>query len=69
MDDVTKLVNASIVNAAVACANTRVAGMVAENKAREIAGQSLAYTENDFNDVILKEGIHWNAVCQTLRGY
>lgn len=36
-------------------------GMIAENKQREIQGDSMAYTEKDFIELIDKYGIHHNA--------
>jgi len=37
-------------------------GMVAENKQREIEGKSMAYTEQQFTDLILTNGCHHNGV-------
>ena len=34
--------------------------MIAENKQRELSGQSLAYTEKSFLDLIDRYGIHHN---------
>jgi len=56
----------AIVLAAVACANIRCAGMQAENQERARNGYALAYGEKAFQDVILEEGINWNAVHETL---
>jgi len=36
-------------------------GMVAENKQREILGQSMAYAKKDFSDLIEKHSIYHNA--------
>jgi len=35
--------------------------MIAENKKREILGESIAYDEKDFMELIEKYGIHHNA--------
>jgi len=35
-------------------------GMIAENKQREILGESMAYTEKDFDSLIDEYGIHHN---------
>jgi hypothetical protein len=60
------LEDVAIVNARVACALIRCAGMEAENKQREILGNSMAYTEDAFVNIIAEEGIGWNEVCRTL---
>lgn len=36
-------------------------GMIAENKQREVQGDSMAYTEKDFIDLIEEHRIHHNA--------
>lgn len=41
-------------------AEIRMNGMIAENKRRESLGESLAYTEKDFVDLIEEFGIHHN---------
>jgi hypothetical protein len=43
-------------------------GMQAENKQREHRGESLAYTEADFQKVLLDNGIHHNAVLKRWEG-
>jgi hypothetical protein len=48
-------------NAAVARAQIRAMGMVAENAMRERRGESPAYTEDSFLLVIFEEGIGYNA--------
>lgn len=35
--------------------------MIAENKQREALGESMAYTEKDFMELIARYGIHHNA--------
>jgi len=61
MNDLTAREHAYAITMAV---NTLVSamGMVAENKQREIEGKSMAYTEQQFNDLILKNGCHHNGV-------
>ena len=44
----------------------RVMGMMAENMQRQVLGQSMAYTENDFTNMIDELGIHHNAVLESL---
>lgn len=53
---------AAYVIAQAACATAEVAGMQAENQARAAAGLSPAYVEQDFQNVVLRLGIHHNAV-------
>ena len=50
-----------------ACAMITALGMQAENKQREVLGQSMAYTEQDFLGVIDGHGIGQNAVLLYLR--
>jgi len=42
------------------CALITAMGMQAENKQREVLGQSMAYTEENFQEVIQEHGISWN---------
>lgn len=35
-------------------------GMIAENKQREVLGESMAYTEKNFNSLVDEYGIHHN---------
>lgn len=42
-------------------AEIRMNGMIAENKQREVLGQSMAYTEEDFVKLIDEYRIHHNA--------
>lgn len=58
---------AAYIIAQAACAMAEVAGMQAENQQRITSGFSLAYTEQAFNDVILRNGIHHNAVIDFFR--
>jgi hypothetical protein len=46
--DIQKLENIAMLNFYLADFNARIAGMIAENKQREHLGQSMAYTEEDF---------------------
>ena len=41
-------------------AEIRMNAMIAENKQREIMGESMAYTEKSFMDLIDEHGIHHN---------
>lgn len=47
--------------------NAQVQGMVAENMQRQIRGESMAYTERQFEDVITNSGCHHNAVLEMFR--
>ena len=41
-------------------AEIQMQGMIAENKQREVLGESMAYTEKDFDSLIDEYGIHHN---------
>lgn len=60
--DSLQIANAAYVNSQVACAMIEAMGMQAENQNRERRGESIAYTEKSFNDLILKYGIGHNDV-------
>jgi len=62
-----QLRNIARVNANVACALIRLEGMKAENAQRAITGAPPAYTEHQFNQIILDEEIGYNAVLATLQ--
>lgn len=49
-----------------ACAMIEAMGMQAENAQRAACGNSMAYVESDFIEVIEKYGIHHNAAIGTL---
>lgn len=59
---------AAFVMAQAACAMAEIAGMQAENQQRIHRGESLAYVENDFAAVILRNGIGQNDVLTMFRG-
>jgi len=44
------------------CAQAKIEGMRAENTLREMRGEALAYSDEDFFAVIEEFGIHQNAV-------
>jgi len=50
------------INSQVACALIEMHGMVAENKQRESDGRSMAYTQNDFDDLSVRYKITREAV-------
>jgi hypothetical protein len=50
------------VQAQTACALTELEGMKAENADRARRGETQAYGEQAFSDLILRYGIHHNAV-------
>lgn len=43
-------------------AEIEMQAMIAENKQREVLGQSMAYTEKSFMDLINQYSIHANAI-------
>jgi len=59
---------AAYVNAQATAALIEAMGMAAENMQREQHGQSIAYNEKAFQDVIEKWGIHHNAVIRLFHG-
>jgi hypothetical protein len=58
---------AAYVVAMAACVNAEVAAMQAENQQRANRGESVAYTESAFRDLITNYGIHHNAVIGMFR--
>ena len=64
MDTVSR---AAFIMSQAACASIEAAAMAAENKMREHRGESVAYDEKAFSDLIGKYGIHHNAVIDYLR--
>ena len=50
------------INAMIVCAQIECAGMVAENKQREVTGMSMAYVEDAFIALLDKYGINHNAI-------
>ena len=50
-------------------AEIEMQAMIAENKKRELAGESLAYTEKDFIGLIKKHGMYHNALITELCDY
>lgn len=58
---------AAYIVAQAACANARVAAMVAENQMRAHRGESPAYVEDHFDMVANDYGIHHNAVLTFFR--
>lgn len=64
--DAETMKRAAILFAKSAELNARVAGMVAENTNREQRGESMAYTESDFDSVIIDCGLGHNGICAIL---
>ena len=50
------------------CAMIEAMGMQAENQMCKLKGESLAYGEKQFNDIILRYGIDHNSVVSFFRG-
>jgi hypothetical protein len=59
---------AADLNARIARATIRAMGMQAENMNRIHRGESMAYIEDDFVNVINEEGIGYNQVIHCLQG-
>ena len=51
------------------CAIAEIVGMQAENQQRMHRGESLAYVEQQFNDVIARNCISHNQVLSLFHGY
>lgn len=58
---------AAYINAMATGALIEAMGMVAENKYREQRGDTIAYTEEAFQEVIQRWGIHHNSVIDFMR--
>ena len=43
-------------------AYAEIQGMIAENKQRELLGQSMAYDEKAFEEAMARNGAHWNQI-------
>ena len=65
MDEAQK---AAYIIAMAAMLNARTAGMVAENRIREMNGHAHAYGEADFEREINASGCHHNAVLTLFQG-
>lgn len=50
------------VNAMATAAQIRCAGMVAENAARQMRGEALAYPESAFLALLTEYGLDWNTI-------
>jgi hypothetical protein len=59
-------IKAATINARCTTALIRAMGMQAANSQFP---QDQPYTEKDFQNVIVEEGTHWNAVASVLRDY
>ncbi len=58
---------AAFIMAQAACLNAEVAGMVAENTYREMRGETIAFGEDAFQEVIDKSVCNHNAAISFLR--
>ena len=58
--------NIAYINAQIACAMIKAMGMTAENKQREILGQSMAYSADMFFDLIEEHGLGHNSIITQL---
>jgi hypothetical protein len=66
MIDETTLKRITYLQSQIACAMIESDGMKAENEIRKSQGFALAYNEKHFQDILLKYGIHHNAVIEFL---
>lgn len=57
------------INAQTACVNAIVSGMNAENMNRAVRGESPAYVEKDFLDVLASHHIQHNDVISYFQGF
>jgi hypothetical protein len=62
-------IKAATINARCATALIRAMGMQAENEQRKVRGESMAFVQDAFENVIIEEGVHWNAIAEVLRSY
>jgi len=61
-NDMTEEQSVAFIQSQVVCAQIELAGMQAENKQRELLGQSLAYVQSDFTDLQNRYEIGYNDV-------
>lgn len=59
---------AAYVMAQAACLIAETFGMHAENMQREQRGESMAYVEKDFQDAVVRYGVHHNGVISLFHG-
>lgn len=59
---------AAFINSQSVCAMIEAMGMQAENKQREVLGNSMAYSDEDFFNLINRYGISHNDVVGFMRG-
>jgi hypothetical protein len=59
---------AAFIMAQAACAQARIAGMVAENMQRQACDLSMAYDESDFASIVTEFKIGWNDVIGYFKG-
>ncbi len=65
-NEVNQFSQASFLNSQIACALIRMEGMKAENMQRDVRGESMAYVEEDFFNLIQNGGIGHNDAATTL---
>jgi len=63
--DIKKLENIAYINSQIACAQATIAGMQATNTERLANGYTVAYGEEEFENVINRFGLHHNSVLTT----
>ena len=65
----TEAQQAAYIQSQSACALIEMEAMKAENTYREMRGETIAYNEKAFLDLIERYGIHHNAVISMFRSY
>lgn len=68
MNDQTLIQHADQINEAVATL-VELEGMKAENKQRESLGQSMAYTEKEFQELLNRNGLDYNSRIEKTRRF
>ena len=68
MNDTSDIARITYVQGRIAAANIEMQAMVAENNQRLILGQSMAYTDKDFMDLIDEYSLGYNALLTEIYG-
>lgn len=63
----TEQENCAYINSQTACALITAMGMQAENKQREVRGESMVFVQKDFEDLMLRFTINHNDVLSQFR--
>jgi len=63
-----QLSNAMYAMSCMLTAYAEINGMTAENMQRQALGQSMAYTEKDFNGALHRNSADWNSIVTQMQG-